>query len=581
MYKLFMAFRYLRAHKIIYFSIAGVALGIMTLVGVTSIMGGFARDMKSRIRGLQTDLIVTTQENNHWIVNPDALSDQIAKVAGVTGAAPRIEYDAWLGVRGTRRPVHLLGIVPERERAVSELARYFSQGDKKTFDFNHEGGEAPKHPGVVVGVELQRDRLDRRVGLMTALDSDTPLLCVKDFEEVGSFRSGMSEYDSTFVVMHLDSARAFLKLANPERPPRANVIAVKLDDYDRDGQRVRDAIVETVHRFRPCESEHEHRYGRCGPFRTMTWEKVKGNLMAAVEIERGIMIIVLFLIVLVAAFNIAAIYTLVVRAKTRDIGILRALGATERGVTSVFLMSGGLCGVIGSIFGLALGLLFAHNVNEIEGFVRVVSRELNKMRLDGNDALWATIFLAVAGIGLIWNWLVFYKVGRRHPWVRMASVLAVLLASIWAATTWLGSYRPFERFDPKLGKDFRWTLMAWTGGSWVALVGAWRLLDRFRRRPAWIFFGFAGSLAFGAFLLAAVAALAIAAAVSIMKPYPGWRGLELFDRRIYYLDRIPVYVDSGSLAIIVVLTLVVSVIFAIYPAMRASAANPIEAIRDE
>ncbi|HLF94500.1 MAG TPA: FtsX-like permease family protein [Planctomycetota bacterium] len=576
-----MAFRYLRAHKIIYFSIAGVAIGIMTLVGVTSIMGGFARDMKERIRGLQTDMIVTTQENNHWIVNPDGLCDEIAKVAGVTGAAPRIEYDAWLGIRGIRRPVHLLGIVPERERKVSNLARYFAQGDKKTFDFNHEGGEAPREAGVVVGVELQRDRLDRRVGLMTAVDRDTPLFCVKEFEEVGSFRSGMSEYDSTFVVMHLDSAREFLKVADPGRPPRANVIAVALQDYDRDGQRVRDAIVQTVHRFRPCESEHEHRYGRCGPFRTMTWEKVKGNLMAAVEIERGIMIIVLFLIVVVAAFNIAAIYTLVVRAKTRDIGILRALGATEGGVTSVFLMSGGLCGVIGSIFGLTLGLLFAHNVNEIEGFIRVVSRELNKMRLEGNDTLWATFFLDLTAAALVWNWIVFYKVGRRHPWVRMASVLALLMASVWACTTWLGAYRPFERFDPDLGEGFRWKLMAWTGGVWVALVGAWRLLDRYRRRPAWVFFGFAGSLAFGAFLTVIAAAMNIAQWVSIMKPSPGWRGLELFDRRIYYLDRIPVYVDSGSLAIIVVLTLVVSVIFAIYPAMRASAANPIEAIRDE
>src|SRR5258706_10972868 len=99
MYKLFMAFRYLRAHKIIYFSIAGVAFGIMTMVIVTSIMGGFSRDMRTRIRGMQTDLVVTShdQESRFWIVNPEGLRAEILKVPGVTGAAPRIEYEAWLG----------------------------------------------------------------------------------------------------------------------------------------------------------------------------------------------------------------------------------------------------------------------------------------------------------------------------------------------------------------------------------------------------------------------------------------------------------------------------------------------------
>jgi lipoprotein-releasing system permease protein len=578
MYKLFMALRYLRAHKIIYFSIAGVALGILTLVAVTSIMGGFSRDMRERIRGLQTDIIVSSRETNHWIVNPDLLCNEIAKVPGVRGAAPRIEYEAWLGRAGTRQPVHILGIVPEQERQVSQLAVYFGKGSKHLFDFRRDTGEEPGRPGVVVGAELHRGSSDSRVGLMTAVDRDTPIFCVKDFDEVGWFKSGMTEYDSTFIAMHLSAAQEFLKLSEV---PRANVIAVAVDDYDRNGIRVREGIVQAIHACKPCMSPESHRFGRCGLYRTMTWEQVKSNLLAAVEVERGIMIIVLFLIVVVAAFNIAAIYTLVVRAKTRDIGILRALGASEKGVTSVFLMSGGLCGVIGSMFGLALGLLFAYNVNEIEGFVRVVSRELNRVRVDGNGAWWSAASLHLAWAAVIWNWLAFYKQGRPHPWVRMAAGLATLLAAVWTSTSWIDGYHPYERFDPKLGAGFRWSLMAWTGGLWVLLMAAWRFLDRWRRRPGWIFFGFAGSLLFGAFLLAVTSALAIADNVLAMKPNAGWRGLELFDRRIYYLERIPIYVDFQALVFIVVLTLVVSVIFAIYPALRASAANPIEAIRDE
>ncbi len=578
MYKLFMAFRYLRAHKIIYFSIAGVAVGIMTLVAVTSIMGGFSRDMKERIRGLQTDIIVSSYDANLWIVNPDLLCEALGKVEGVIAVAPRIEYEAWLGRAGTRRPVHILGIVPEQERRVSKLEAYFTRGRKRNFDFKSDSGEEPARPGIVVGIELHRDYFDSKVGLMTAMDRDTPIFCVKDFDEVGYFQSGMSEYDSTFVVMHLREAQDFLKLSSI---PRANVIAVSVKDYETEGPRVRAGILEAIHKARPCARPEDHRSGRCGIYKTMTWEQVKRNLLAAVEVERGIMIIVLFLIVVVAAFNIAAIYTLVVRAKTRDIGILRALGATERGVTSVFLLSGGLCGVIGSIFGLALGLLFSYDVNEIEGFVRVVSREFNRLRLEGSGAFWAAVLLHLAWCAVVWNWLLFYKQRRSHPWVRMAAGLAAILAAVWASTGWLEGYHAFERFDPDLGGGFRWTLMAWTGGLWVLLVASWRLLDRWRRRPGWIFFGFAGSLFFGAFLLAATAALAIADAVTAMKPNSGWRGLELFDRRIYYLDRIPVYVDYGSLAIIVVLTLVISILFAVYPAIRAAAANPIEAIRDE
>src|SRR6185295_10040681 len=121
MYKLFMAFRYLRAHKIIYFSIVGVALGIMTMVVVTSLMGGFSRDMKSRIRGMQTDIVVTSAEKNLWLVDYDGICDEIRKVPHVTGCAPRLEYEAWMGRSGSYSDVHIVGIVPEAEKGVSQL----------------------------------------------------------------------------------------------------------------------------------------------------------------------------------------------------------------------------------------------------------------------------------------------------------------------------------------------------------------------------------------------------------------------------------------------------------------------------
>jgi len=316
MYKLFMAFRYLRAHKIIYFSIVGVAVGIMTMVVVTSLMGGFSRDMKSRIRGMQTHIIVTSADKNLWLTKYDELADMIRKVPHVTGCAPRLEYEAWLGRSGSYSDVHIMGIVPEEEKKVSELETFYHKGGKAVFNHLLDSGEATANPGVVLGAEL---RGGGSVGLLTARHSTTPILCVKDFEVVGRMRSGMVEYDSSYIFMDLSSAQQFLQVDNP---PRANVLAVAVDDYDRYGKETRQRIVEEFHKRRPCNNPEDHGPGifgyRCGLYRTMTWEQSKRVLLQAVEVEKGMQYILLSLIVLVAGFNIVAIYTLVVRAKTRD-----------------------------------------------------------------------------------------------------------------------------------------------------------------------------------------------------------------------------------------------------------------------
>ena len=361
MYKLFMALRYLRAHRIIYFSVAGVAIGIMTIVVVTSIMGGFRRDMRARIRGMQAHIIVRSADTSAWIPNYEPLISEISAVPGVIGCAPRIEYKAWLGHGGRRREVTLVGIDPERERQVSELADYFVEGRKRNFDFKYDSGDAPAKPGLVLGSEVLRVPGIGEVSLLTARDAGTfPMLCHMTFEPVGRFSSRMVEYDSGYVITHLFAAQDLLKVA---KPMSANLLAVSVDDFDAHGMEVMGAVIRALHRFeakrgRSC-SGFGHIKGYCGKYRVMNWMQIKAVLLAAVEQERAIMIIVLFFIVLVAGFNISSIYTLVVRAKAKDIGIMRALGATEGGVTSIFLASGGLCGIIGSAFGVALGLLIA------------------------------------------------------------------------------------------------------------------------------------------------------------------------------------------------------------------------------
>jgi ABC-type lipoprotein release transport system permease subunit len=325
-------------------------------------------------------------------------------------------------------------------------------------------------------------------------------------------------------------------------------------------------------------------------YRAMTWEQSKRVLLQAVEVEKGMMYILLSFIIVVAGFNIVAVYTLVVKAKTRDIGILRALGGTEGGVTSIFLMSGGLCGLFGSIFGIILGLLIALDLNEILDFIRVVSREMNRMGLERDRGLnvfergstmVASLALLLALIGVVWNWLVLYKQRLRHPWTRMIATGLALAAAAWFSTAWMTDYRPNDNYDATFPPGSRGLFTGIILVIWILFCVSWRGLDVFRRRPSWVFYGFASTIFMSALFLSVLATLAIAVGIVLCQPLSGWPGLELFSRKIYYLDRVPVFVDYGAIVYIVVWTLFVSLCCSIYPALRAAAANPVEAIRDE
>ncbi len=579
MYKLFMAFRYLRAHKIIYFSIAGVAIGIMTMVIVISVMAGFSRDMRARIRGMQAHIVVSPVAMTQWIADYDELCARIQRLPGVEAAAPRIEWEAWLGRQGDFRDVHIVGIDPERERQVSDLEVYFLQGSKRNFDFQDDYGRETRWPGVVLGAEIRTG--GGPMGLMTARQANTPAFFAKDFDSVGYFRSGMTEYDSKYVFMDLRAAQDFLKVgASEEGRALVNSVAIAVKDYANEGRRVRNAILQALHAHDPCDNPGFHsELSRCGRFQVLTWEQTRRVLLQAVEVEKGIQMLLLFLIVLVAGFNIIAIYTLVVRSKTRDIGILRALGATEGGVTTVFLVSGGLCGLFGSFFGIALGLLFSFNLNEIEDFIRVVSREINRSPA---GTQWASaLSLGLAILAVIWAWVGFYRDRPSFPWLRAGISTLFLGAALYFSTPWLAEYRVIDQHDPEWGPASRWVALGAISGGWALFMLAWRFLAPYRRRPSWVFFGFGGTVVLIGYLLFLLTPFAISGLILMNRPDYGWRGLELFPKTIYYLDRIPVYVDTQALGYIVAVTLAVSIVFSIYPALRAATANPIEAIRDE
>jgi len=178
---------------------------------------------------------------------------------------------------------------------------------------------------------------------------------------VDIFKSGMSEYDSSLVFCNIEELQRVRGMVLPNGSRSVTTIQIKLKNYadaDKVVERLRDA-------FLPQQ------------YRVSTWEQKQGPLLAAVEIESAILNVLLFLIIAVAGFGILAIFFMIVVEKTRDIGILKSLGASSRGVLSIFISYGLSLGMVGSGVGVAVGLLFVRYINEIEkGLTSVTGRKV-------------------------------------------------------------------------------------------------------------------------------------------------------------------------------------------------------------
>lgn len=178
---------------------------------------------------------------------------------------------------------------------------------------------------------------------------ETPQPVYSPFAVCDFFKSEMAEYDSHMVFVPLDYLQALRGMED-----KSTQIQIKLTDYSKAKE-----VTDELKRIFPS------RYG----FDVRTWEEKQGALISAIDVERGILNLLLFMIIGVAGFGILAIFSMIVVEKTRDIGILKSLGASNRGVMAIFLGYGLLLGVVGSILGTVLGLSITYNINEIEHFI--------------------------------------------------------------------------------------------------------------------------------------------------------------------------------------------------------------------
>lgn len=312
-------------------SIAGVALGVAALIIVISVMSGFDEDLKDKIVGTYSHIEILSD----YGMNPSAaLVDKIMKTDHVSAYSFFINGQA-LARRGDAvTGVVVKGILPQNEIRVNKLGDYIIEGS-----LNLAGG------GVIIGSELA-DKLGVGVGNYISIVSPSSFqtgasaspgdLKVegKVFKVAGIFTSGMYEYDMNLVYMDLSDAQ---ELFGVEK--LVSGAAIKVDDALNVNQ---------------VKSDLRNILGP--PYTVRTWMELNRNLITALKLEKTVMFIILTLIVIVACFNISSTLIMTVLEKTRDIGILKALGATKVNIMAIFALQGAMVGAIGTTIGTVLGL---------------------------------------------------------------------------------------------------------------------------------------------------------------------------------------------------------------------------------
>jgi lipoprotein-releasing system permease protein len=397
------AFRYLRARRqegfvsvIAIFSLLGIALGVATLIIVMSVMNGFRADLLGRILGLNGDLGVYALSGG--LSDFDAAAQKVRDIPGVTRVTPIVEGQVMASSETGAAGALVRGIRPEDLRSLPLLANHIIEGSLA--DFGDDG--------VVVG-----DRLARRLGL--AVGSPITLLSpegtatafgtmprIKTYHVVGLFNVGMYEYDNSFIYVPLGAAQLFLRL--PEAVSSLEVFTADPDRV-REQRRVIGAAL-------------------AGRVRIVDWQQANSSLFNAVEIERNVMFLILTLIIVVAAFNIISSMIMMVKDKGRDIAILRTMGASRAMILRIFVLSGASIGVIGTVAGFVLGLVFTDNIEAIRQAIQ---------RIIGTDLFAAEIYF-------------FTRIPARIDTGEVAAVVIMALALSFLATLY-PSWRA-ARLDP-------------------------------------------------------------------------------------------------------------------------------------
>ncbi|NOQ77204.1 MAG: lipoprotein-releasing ABC transporter permease subunit [Methylococcaceae bacterium] len=343
---LYIGLRYTRAKRRTQFisfitltSVLGIALGVTALIAVLSVMNGFEAELRERILGMTAHTTITGR--NGKLHDWQQLEQQIINRPHVEGAAPFVKGQVMVNAGRRVSGTLLRGVFPEHEPKVSEVANKMQQG--KLSDL-----VAGKF-GIVLGIELANYlgvMPGDKVTVITSQISSTPagiLPRLKRFTVVGVFKVGMYEYDRNMALIHIEDAKKLFRLGDA-----VNGLRLKLDDLFNAPKITQSLANELYNKYSVSD-----------------WTKAHSNFFRAIKTEKRVMFIILLLIVAVAAFNIVSTLVMVVTDKRGDIAILKTQGLSNRAVMGIFIVLGGVIGIIGTALGTLGGVLLALNIETI------------------------------------------------------------------------------------------------------------------------------------------------------------------------------------------------------------------------
>lgn len=337
-YEFFIASRYLKAKRkqafvsvITFISILGITIGVMALVIALALITGFQEDVQAKILGA-TSHIMVSDVSGEGLTDYQELIDKAQGVKGVQVVSPII-YDMVL-ISGPFKSKGgmLKGVDFEHDRKNYSWLEKLDQGELPS--------DSPQD-GILLGRDLAFSIGANPGDVVIVLTSSSrlspmgPIPKQKKFLVTGIFSTGLYEFDSTTALISLSSAQRFFSL-----PGRINHLQIKIADIFQAPE-----IGEELRRVLPPTTY------------VTTWMELNRSLFSALKLEKNIMFLTITLIVVVAALNIIATLILMVMEKTRDIGILLAIGSTSRSVRKIFFLQGAMIGVIGTTSGVVLGLL--------------------------------------------------------------------------------------------------------------------------------------------------------------------------------------------------------------------------------
>lgn len=324
-------------------SMIGIALGVMVLITVISIMNGFGNELRGRILDVTSHVTITGQGG--WLNDWETLIPEIESNQQVQAYAPYIYAQGLVTKKGSVSGALIRGVIPASESNVSAMGNSLVEGQLSDL----QAGKYNIVLGDALALKLDADIGDK-ITIISPQGQSSPAGLVprlKRFTVVGLFSVGMAEYDGNLALIHIDDAAKLYKAKG-----RVSGLRLKLHDV----QQARQVAAE-------LSGKLAFRYY------VDNWTRQHENFFRALEIERRVMFIILFLIVAVAAFNIVSTLVMVVTDKKADIAILRTLGLSPNKVMGIFFVQGVTSGVLGTLIGAVLGVLIALNIAVIVPFI--------------------------------------------------------------------------------------------------------------------------------------------------------------------------------------------------------------------